>query len=303
MHCLLARAAKRLDPDFRTTIRIGLADMDVGGQYTFQPASMENNMTANEDVPLLFPDNTFESWPEVHDYSLPQSMQSVMDAARSYGLPGTAQWEHRNATVVWRGAMYGKERKEMLDSNSPLLDVQSTHFNLTTLGFQLSSSNQISRSDQCGYRFLLHMNGIFNNRYSSSVKWKLLCGSLVFVPTEPLFVEWWNYNVWQPNIHYVPYTSLPDLLDKIKYYSTNLKEAAMIAKNGMELANDAFAALDDWVDDALVRYAAATQGKNADCIYTLGTSLGMTKRRPTPSKAEFWSLEELQDKYGPTLCA
>lgn len=298
MHCLLARAAKRLGPDFRATIRIGLADMDVGGELTFQPAAMEQNMTSN-DAPLLFPDSTFESWPEVHDYSIPQSMQKIMDAARSHGLPGTVQWESRNATVVWRGGLYGKERKEMVESESPLLDVQPTSFNFTTAGFKLSSSNQLSRSGLCGYRFLLHMNGIFNNRYSSSVKWKLLCGSLVFVPTKPLFVEWWNYNVWQPNVHYVPYTSLSDLLEKIEYYSTNLQEAASIAKNGMELAQDAFHALDDWVDDTLVRYAAATNGKNGNCTYK---PLKKGSPRP-PSTSVFKSLEELQEQYGPTLCA
>ena len=293
MHCMLARAAKRLGPDFRTTIRIGLADMDVGGQLTFQPASMDHNMTANQDEPLLFPDNTFESWPEVYDYSLTQSMRKVMDTARSFGLPGTEPWEHRNATVVWRGGVYGKERKELVESASLLLDIQPTSFNLTAQGFQLSSSNQLSRSQLCGYRFLLHVNGIFNDRYSSSVKWKLLCGSLVFVPTEPLFVEWWNYNVWKPHVHYVPYTSIPDLLEQIEYYSKNLKEAAIIAKNGMDLAQDAFGALEGWVDETLVRYAAATHGKDANCTYKFDS-------RP-PS--EFKSLEDLQEQYGPTVCA
>jgi hypothetical protein len=299
MHCLLARAAKRLGPDFQTTIRIGLADMDVGGQLTFHPASKVENMT-RADAPLLFPDPTFESWPEVHDYSLPQTIRSVTDAARLYGLPGTVQWERRNANVVWRGAANGKERAEFLESTSPLLDVQSTSFNITDVGFKLSSSNQISRSELCRYRFLLHMNGIFNNRYSSSVKWKLLCGSLVFVPTEPLFVEWWNYGVWQPNVHYVPYTSLPDLLEKVEYYSNNLQEAAIIAHNGMELAQDAFRAFPDWVDDTLVRYAIATKGKDgALCTYKVDYGKGEKK----PASAEFMSLEELQKKFGPTLCA
>lgn len=299
MHCLLARAAKRLGPDFQTTIRIGLADMDVGDQLTFQPASKVHNMT-RADAPLLFPDPTFESWPEVHDYSLPRTIQNVTDAARLYGLPGTAQWQRRNPKVVWRGAHHGKERTEILESKSPLLDVQSTSFNITDVGFKLSSSNQISRSKLCSYRFLLHMNGIFNDRYSSSVKWKLLCGSLVFVPTEPLFVEWWNYKVWQPNVHYVPYTALPDLLEKIEYYSNHLQEAAMIAKNGMELAQDAFRAFPDWVDDTLVRYATATKGKgDAICSYVRVNGELVTK----PKGAEFMSLEELQKKYGPTLCA
>jgi hypothetical protein len=300
MHCLLARAAQRLGPDFKTTIRIGLADMDLNSVLSFQPAATEQNMSA-PDAPVLFPDSTFESWPEVHDYSLPQSVHNVLEAAHYYGLPGTVQWERRNPKVIWRGSPHGPERVALLQTNATLLDVQSTEYNLTMNGLDLASANQISRQDHCRHRFLLHMNGIFNNRYSSSIKWKLLCGSLVFVPTEPLFVEWWNYKVWQPHVHYVPYTSLSDLLDKIDYYNHHLDEAAIIARNGMELAQDAFAALPQWVDETLTRYAEATRDTPPpECARKIATP---EQARIYAKGNVFKSLQDLQRDYGPRICA
>ena len=305
MHCFMARAAKRLGPDFSTTVRIGLADMDVGGSLTFQPAARMHEMASNanhnqtEDVPLLFPDSTFESWPEVYDFSLAQTMRTILDAAHSNGLPGTRRWEHRNPKVLWRGVPHGKERMEIIQSQSPLLDVQSTTYNMTRKGMRLSQSNRLSRSEHCSHRFLLHMNGIFNNRYSSSVKWKMLCGSLVFVPSNPVFVEWWNYDVWRRHKHYVPYSSLDDLLQQVEYYNNHLDEAAIIARNGMELVQFALDSLDDWVDDTLIRYAAASSGKDAVC-----RNYDSSGSKPLDQSASrFKSLEELQKEYGPTICA
>ena len=300
MHCLLARAAERLGPTFKATIRIGLADMDLESVLSFQPAAEEQNMTS-PNAPFLFPDSTFESWPEVHDYSLPQTVHNVLEAAHEYGLPGTVQWEHRNPKVIWRGSPHGKERLAMIQSNSTLIDAQSTEYNLTTTGLNLASTNQISRQDHCQYRFLLQMNGIYNNRYSSSVKWKMLCGSLVFVPTQPLFVQWWNYKVWQPYVHYVPYTSLSDLLDQIDYYNHHLEEAAMIARNGMELAHDALTVMPDWVDDTLIRYADATRDNPPpECVRRIATP----EQARIYAKGNVWkSLDDLQRDYGPRICA
>ena len=302
MHCLLARAAKRLGPTFETRIRIGTADMDLKSQLSFQPAETDQIMkNSSSSRPFLFPDSTFESWPEVHDYSLPTTIKNVIDAAHFHGLPGTTEWKtNRNPKIVWRGSPHGKERLEMM--NCTTLDVQATSVNLTKTGLKLTGSNQISRMGLCEYRFVLHMNGIFNNRYSSAVKWKLLCGSLVFVPTAPLYVEWWNYNVWQPNVHYVPYTSLPDLLQQVDYYSNHLDEAAIIAKAGMELAQEAFHILPEWIDDTLTRYAAATNDKpQRNC-----PGGDPNKKRPGAPilpQSGFKSLEDLQRDYGPTVCS
>ena len=293
VHCLLARAAKRLGAPFETSIRISLADLELKSTAAFGPAAdMEQMKSKTFPPPLLFPDSTWESWPEVHDYSLPQTAKRVKDAATAYGLPGTTEWfERRKTKLVWRGSSHGSERLELIHNiSSPLLDIQATGYNLTNMGLRLSSNNQISRQEHCGYKFLLHMNGIFNNRYSSAIKWKLLCGSLVFVPVKPLFVEWWNYRVWEPYVHYVPFNSATDLLEKVEYYAKHLDEAAEIAARGMQLAESAVGSLDSWLDTTLRRYAEETK-------HLAQPSCGNATNR------YYKTLEELQKEYGPTLCA
>jgi Glycosyl transferase family 90 len=315
MHCLLARAAKRLGPNFDLSLRIGLADMDLESPLSFQPAAIEQAMTAqlqnaSHIPPILFPDSTFESFPEVHDYNLQHTIHQVQQAAIRYGLPGTSQWETKRKTkLLWRGSRFGALREKMMNSTSPLLDVQAIAYNLTTEGFRLSSNNQISRKEFCSHRFLLHMNGEYNDRYSSSVKWKLLCGSLVFVPTTPLFVEWWNYQLWEPYVHYIPYSNLTDLLYHVQYYHQHLQEAAIIAKNGMELVQAAFRILPQWIDTTLVRYANVTRElPQTECISFVleGSSSSndtdVEDMEATNANLQYKSLEELQTRYGPKVC-
>jgi len=245
---------------------------------------------------LLFPDFTFESWPEVHDYSISQTFESVWSAAIENGLPGTEKWANeRDPRLLWRGSLHGKDRNEVINLKSPLLDIQAIGCNLTNKGMRLTSSNQISRSGHCRHRFILHMNGIFNNRYSSAIKWKLLCGSLVFLPSEPLFEEWWNYGVWKPYQHYVPFRNAEELLDRVQYYSQHLDEAAEIAEKGQHLAKSAFDNLDRFVDDTIRSYAEATAHLNSKPCFE--------ERKNLRTDNEFKSLEMLQSDLGPTLCA
>eukprot|EP00546_Thalassionema_frauenfeldii_P008380 CAMPEP_0178920596 /NCGR_PEP_ID=MMETSP0786-20121207/15091_1 /TAXON_ID=186022 /ORGANISM="Thalassionema frauenfeldii, Strain CCMP 1798" /LENGTH=259 /DNA_ID=CAMNT_0020594677 /DNA_START=724 /DNA_END=1503 /DNA_ORIENTATION=- len=259
-------------------------------------------MKTSNITPLLFPDNTFESWPEVFDFSLPESVAKVRKAAEKNGLPGSQQWMNRKPQLLWRGYDYGKERNEMINKSltSPLLDIKPTKLNFnfsknaTEGGVRLAPGNRVTREEHCQYRFLLHMNGEFNDRYSSAVKWKLLCGSLVFVPVKPLFVEWWNYQTWKPYIHYVPYKSSEDLLRKVNYYFDHLDDASKIAQQGMELAQNAFNEVPNFIDSTLRRYHQLT---------------GHLPRKPCAAKKigggdyEFKALKDLKEEYGPKVCA
>lgn len=183
--------------------------------------------------------------------------------------------------------------------SSSLLDVVAIQH---TDKFELSNTAKtLSRPDFCQYRFLLHTNGILPHIYSSSLKWKFLCGSLVFVPTTPLFVEWWNFGSWQPHQHYVPYDSLEDLITQVEYYNAHLDEAAVIAQRGMELGRRAFDELNDFVDDTLQRYAAATRHlEQPNCDHLFRTSPFAAEETTTWG---FESLEDLQEEYGPTVCS
>jgi hypothetical protein len=254
--------------------------------YVFGPAQTEKAMMINPvEKSLLFPDASFESFPIAQNATTKETARQVVRAAKEYGLPGTGLWLERDARLAWRGTVRQGmvERERILNLSSPLLDVKSTTFNY---------KHRLLREEFCQYRFLLHMNGINGKIYSSALKWKLLCGSLVFVPTYPaLFVEWWNYGVWSPFEHYVPYSSPNDLLRQVEYYKLNLHEAARIARNGMLLAQASFDNLDQFVDEMLTRYALATKDLR---LLSCETKL---------LEKEFQSLENLQKSFGPAICA
>lgn len=279
---------------------LDLIQKDLNSTLAFGPAATDQQMKMNKVPPLLFPDSTWESWPEIYDYSLPKSVAKVRRAAEDNGLPGSPKWFKRKPQLLWRGSKMGKTRIEMINVSltSSLLDIKDTHLNITEdQRIRLKSPNTVTREEHCQYRFLLHMNGEFNNRYSSAVKWKLLCGSLVFVPVKPLFVEWWNYQTWKPNVHFVPYESTEDLLEKVKYYSKHLDEAASIAQRGMELAQAAFNEAPHFIDSTLRRYKKLTGHlpRKACAAPRIGKDAG--------TDYEFKSLEDLKKEYGPEVCS
>jgi hypothetical protein len=294
MHCLLARSAQR-QPHLSVKLRIGIADVHPLQPLTFGPAARQDEVLSSKP-PLLFPDSTFESFPEVHDFSLKETFQAVQAAAVQYGLPGSNQWLERDPQLFWRGSHYGKERLELIQHKSSLLNVESIQYNMTLeKGFHLSSKNKVTRSDHCRYRFLLHMNGEFNNRYSSALKWKLLCGSLVFLPNNPLYVEWWNFKTMQPNTHYVAFSDTAELLHKVQYYQRHLQEASRIARRGMEFVKQAaFERLEQFMDETLQRYA--------QFAHRLPQETCHNKKYDRNMSAEFKTLEELTKEYGQKIC-
>jgi len=302
MHCLLARAAQRLGPNINLRLRIDLGDADRKQvlPWTFVPAIKERLWSQRRTSgPLLFPDFTFESWPEVHDDPA-VAVARVLSSAERYGLPGTPGWQAvRDTRIAWRGNVQKKKspQRHRLVSffeklNTNLSDIKSIEYDRRGPTVRMRSRNRLTREEHCRFRFLLHMNGMYQKSYSSAIKWKMLCGALVFVPGNPLFLEWWNYKM-EPYQHYVPYSGEVDLWNKIQNYSVHLQEAERIAQNGFSLAKAAFSDLDTYVDHVLKQYAALTKGLHQP-ICTFAESLA-----PTQPK----SLQELQEEYGPTICS
>eukprot|EP00543_Licmophora_paradoxa_P015354 CAMPEP_0202463700 /NCGR_PEP_ID=MMETSP1360-20130828/59175_1 /ASSEMBLY_ACC=CAM_ASM_000848 /TAXON_ID=515479 /ORGANISM="Licmophora paradoxa, Strain CCMP2313" /LENGTH=139 /DNA_ID=CAMNT_0049086703 /DNA_START=59 /DNA_END=478 /DNA_ORIENTATION=- len=138
------------------------------------------------------------------------------------------------------------------------------------------------------------MNGILQNSYSSALKWKFLCGSLVFLPDDPFFLEWWTVGA-KPFQHYIPYNSPAQLEDRVLEYQTKLDEAAKIAKAGYDLAVTAFNNVYTYAEDHLLHYARATEGKQNRCCKSRG-------RRREQVVTEFKTLQDLQKEYGPSVC-
>lgn len=288
IHCLLARAVAR-HPEWQSmTLRITLGDSDTNQAYTLAPSSTKQTHA------FLFPDFTWESWPEIDD-ATPQVLmaQRVLGNATLRGLPGTPEWKQRRYTrAMWRGNNHvlRKDFVTLTQNLTHVFDVQT----LTTYGNSEGPiPHYISREDHCRYQFLVHLNGAKADRYSSALKWRFLCGALVFVQTEPLFYEWWNLGM-QPFVHFVPFSSPDELATRIREYTTNLDEAAKIAKAGHELAKRAFEHMNDYVDEFLVQYENLTAGiPQRTC-----RSKGPIQAAPS----EFQTLDQLKAEYGPTVC-
>lgn len=291
LHCLLARAVARHPEWPKMLLRISLGDADVGQAYTLAPAASSSSSYA-----VLFPDYTWESWPEVEDTSSSSLLaQRVLGNATHHGLPDAPEkWKYRDTRAMWRGTS-NSLRKDFVSQSknmTDLLDVQIVN-SYEFGGSKGPIPHYISREDHCRYRFLIHLNGARPDRYSSALKWRFLCGSLVFVQTDPLFYEWWNVGM-QPYIHYIPFSTADELPNLVREYTTKLDDAAKIAQAGFELAKRAFEHMDDYVDSFLVEYRNLTDGLGQRTC----RNKGVTPLKP----AEFQTLDQLRAEYGPTVC-
>jgi spore maturation protein CgeB len=115
----------------------------------------------------------------------------------------------------------------------------------------------------------------------------MLCGSLVFLQTDPTFYEWWNVGM-QPYVHFVPFATADELVERVEEYAKKPDEAATIAAAGYELAKRAFREMDDYVDEFLVQYRNATTGLNQ----RICTSKGGDRATVT----EYKTLEQIQQE-------
>jgi hypothetical protein len=184
------------------------------------------------------------------------------------------------------------------ERNGEILDVQAIVHGKETDGGQKIRGNSLSREDHCKYRMLLHLNGFNDNQHSSALKWKLLCGSLVFVST-PIFVEWWSAEILKPFVHYVPFSNATDLMNKVIYFIEQLEEAETIARNGMNLAAAAFESLEDFVADTLSNYALAITDK---LFQEHVPKCAFHEESGSDNGSRAKSYQELQKEYGPMIC-
>jgi hypothetical protein len=211
----------------------------------------------------------------------------IIQTATELGLPGTPEWAtKRDPRAMWRGSVLSLTRKAALQSaknRTALFDFDEVNF----VKDQLDPEKRVSRKDQCRYRFLVHFNGLKDENSSPTLKWRMLCGSLVFLQTDPTFYEWWNVGM-QPYVHFVPFATADELVERVEEYAKKPDEAATIAAAGYELAKRAFREMDDYVDEFLVQYRNATTGLNQ----RICTSKGGDRATVT----EYKTLEQIQQE-------
>ena len=299
IHCFLSRVAQRFAPSFITRLRIETSGYDHKSPLTIVPATK-----LNDKNPLLFPDFTFQSWPEAGYFSVSDAVNSTKYAAVKYGLPGTKEWLTRDDRAAWRGRGDFRNRGVYIEwqkNHSDLLDFQPISYEIDETKNETHMTNRASREGQCRYKFLVHMNGLDEGRYSSALKWKFLCGSLVFLKHKPLFFEWWNTGgVMQPGIHYVPYINPADLQVKIQNYRSNLNESIKIAKAGYELALQAFGYAEEYAHDFILRYAELVTSKDQTVCETNAETSATAKTGDEQTR--YKTFDTLKEEYGTEIC-
>ena len=133
------------------------------------------------DVPV--PDFTYVRYAESGRKEAWDRMRRKIGAAAAWHTP----WRERKPALLWRGALraggHSDGPREVAAAQltqfvGPKLRAQGVKLDLADAGGRYggSDSKTMSREDQCGSRYLLHLRG---TTYSASLRYQLLCGSPV----------------------------------------------------------------------------------------------------------------------------
>jgi hypothetical protein len=152
-------------------------------------------MTTRNDECITVPDFTFGSWIES---SCPPGDES--HSWRSlYGDLGSYDDVNKKIHgLVWSGAATGRIRREFLEifpgirksvrDNRIKFQIQATQWQKNSAAFGDNLANNcMTLREACGYKYQLYLPG---NTYSSNLKYKMMCGSVVMAAFDE-WKEWW----------------------------------------------------------------------------------------------------------------
>lgn len=192
---------------------------------------------------ILLPDWSFQFWPETYLFDYGSDMDKIINEAERIGTD-IKGWRIKKDVVFFRGSMNNSYREQYLNrGNDSFLDTCHIPFKAQYVppgvpNFDINNptgTNGIERSENAKYKFLLHLNGGLDTDYSSGLRFRLACCSLVFYATNSRQREWWNDpEFFKDGEHYIHVTSKDDLKNKFEYFISNETEAHKIAKNGFD---------------------------------------------------------------------
>lgn len=192
---------------------------------------------------ILLPDWSFQFWPETYLFDYGSDLNKILEAAEKIGTD-IEGWRSKSSVVFMRASMNNSYRIQYLgDSSDTFLDTRHIPFKSSYVppgvpNFDINNPNGINGVERCEnskYKFLLHLNGGLDSDYSSGLRFRLACCSLVFYATNSRQKEWWmDPDIFKEGVHYIHVTSKEDLRNKFKYFMENEKEAHRIAKSGFE---------------------------------------------------------------------
>jgi len=197
---------------------------------------------------ILIPEWGYVSWPEVHHGSWRDKHASVLAA-------GAARpWANRTAVALFAGSQLGNEMRV----RAKALALQSPNLMTFTSG--------VSNEEQCGHKYLVYLEGggPDGGAFSSRLKYLLLCGSTVLIPTGPQgpWLEWFVPAL-QAGVHYVPFREdATDLGDVITSLQRNDTAAERIGSAGRDVARDllSFEGAMCFLRDLIREYSARQTG-------------------------------------------
>jgi hypothetical protein len=193
-HKILSVSKKQKLPDALIVIEFSDGNAKMGDLPIFSIARHTGDQRG-----VLYPDFTFDDWPESvcpHAKEHDHNYTRLFDAFSHLG-----DLDHRVETLFWRGAELG-HRGSIMDFLNNYRATHSHYVNHIDAEFMswddLGKGQCVGLLDQCDYKYLLYMPGI---TYSSSLKYKLLCGSVVFSPK----LEWQEFwtDLLVPGTHFV----------------------------------------------------------------------------------------------------
>jgi hypothetical protein len=192
---------------------------------------------------ILLPDWSFQFWPETYLFDYGKDLNKIIDAAETVGTDING-WRSKKSIVFLRGSMNNPYREQYLNhDNESFLDTKhipfkSQHVPPGIPNFDINNPNGVNGVERCEntkYKFLLHLNGGMDTDYSSGLRFRLACCSLVFYATNSRQREWWNSpDIFKNGEHYVHVTSKDDLRNKFNYFLEKEGEAHKIARNGFD---------------------------------------------------------------------
>ena len=169
---------------------------------------------------ILYPDFTFHVFP---DYNIEDHESYCNELVES--IP----FCQKTPQIVFRGDMHPRTRPFRTQYIKSNRYYNCQHYDIANP----KGKTFLSRKEKNNYKYYLHLNGRYDNAYSSALKYGL-CNSVVFYSAPTIYREFWQHpSIFKEGIHYI-HTRNPVELDcKLHYYLSHEEEAEQIATNAL----------------------------------------------------------------------
>jgi hypothetical protein len=187
---------------------------------------------------ILIPDFMFKFSPNVNMFDYFEESNKILFHAKENGIV-IEKWKNRINKIFYRGSVNTKYRKNYLNLDKNIFDVEHVNAEHGLVGKPNYNPNKTlnscTREYKTKFKYLLQLNGHEDTAYSSSFRFNLACCSLVFYASNNPQKEWWmDDSIFKHGIHYVGVNNLNELNQAYRYFESNQEKAFEIAKNGYD---------------------------------------------------------------------